>query len=44
MAVKVLGSDLDTMEQKGRAIKRVLEQVRGIRDVTLVQKLGLHRG
>jgi cobalt-zinc-cadmium resistance protein CzcA len=40
LAVKVFGSDLDTLEQKGRAIKRVLEQVRGIRDVTLVQELG----
>ncbi|MGO8675381.1 MAG: efflux RND transporter permease subunit [Limisphaerales bacterium] len=40
LAVKVFGSDLDTLEQKGRAIKRVLEQVRGIREVTLVQELG----
>lgn len=40
LAVKVFGSDLETLEQKGRAIKRVLEQVRGIRDVTLVQELG----
>jgi cobalt-zinc-cadmium resistance protein CzcA len=40
LAVKVFGSDLDILEQKGRAIKRVLEQVRGIRDVTLVQELG----
>jgi cobalt-zinc-cadmium resistance protein CzcA len=40
LAVKVFGSDLDTLEQKGREIKRVLEQVRGIRDVTLVQELG----
>jgi len=40
LAVKVFGSDLDTLEQKGRAIKHVLEQVRGIRDVTLVQELG----
>ncbi len=40
LAVKVFGTDLDTLEQKGRAIKHVLEQVRGIRDVTLVQELG----
>jgi cobalt-zinc-cadmium resistance protein CzcA len=40
LAVKVFGSDLDTLEQKGRAIKHVLEQVRGIREVTLVQELG----
>ena len=40
LAVKVFGANLDTLEQKGKAIKRVLERVRGIRDVTLVQELG----
>ena len=40
LAVKVFGSDLKTLEQKGKAIKQLLEQVRGIRDVTLVQELG----
>jgi len=40
LAVKVFGSDLHTLEQKGKAIKKVLERVRGIRDVTLVQELG----
>ena len=40
LAVKVFGADLETLEQKGKAIKQVLEQVRGIRDVTLVQELG----
>src|SRR5580692_1374156 len=40
LAVKVFGSDLDTLQQKGRAIKQILERVRGIRDVTLVQELG----
>ncbi|WP_241668979.1 efflux RND transporter permease subunit [Rhodanobacter glycinis] len=40
LAVKVFGSDLDTLQQKGKAIKRVLEKVRGIRDVTLVKELG----
>jgi heavy metal efflux system protein len=40
LAVKVFGSDLGTLQQKGKAIKQVLEQVRGIRDVTLVQELG----
>jgi len=40
LAVKVFGSDLVTLEHKGRAIKAILEQVRGIRDVTLVQELG----
>jgi cobalt-zinc-cadmium resistance protein CzcA len=40
LAVKVFGSDLNTLEQKGKAIKKVLEQVRGIHDVTLVKELG----
>ncbi|MEA2998393.1 MAG: heavy metal efflux system protein [Sphingomonadales bacterium] len=40
LAVKVFGPDLDVLQQKGKAIKQVLEQVRGIRDVTLVQELG----
>jgi cobalt-zinc-cadmium resistance protein CzcA len=40
LAVKVFGSDLDVLEQKGKAIKKVLEQVRGIKDVTLVKELG----
>ena len=40
LAVKVFGSNLDTLEQKGRAIKQILERVRGIREVTLVQELG----
>ncbi|WP_238481137.1 efflux RND transporter permease subunit [Dyella telluris] len=40
LAVKVFGSDLTTLEQKGKSIKKVLENVRGIHDVTLVQELG----
>ncbi len=40
LAVKVFGNDLGTLEQKGKAIKQILEHVRGIRDVTLVQELG----
>src|SRR6201999_1000649 len=40
LAVKVFGSDLNVLQQKGAAIKQVLEQVRGIKDVTLVQELG----
>src|SRR5271170_2040318 len=40
LAVKVFGSDLNVLEQKGKAIKKILEQVRGIRDVTLVKELG----
>ena len=40
LAVKVFGANLDTLEQKGKAIKQVLENVRGIHDVTLVRELG----
>jgi len=40
LAVKVFGGDLHTLESKGKAIKKILENVRGIRDVTLVQELG----
>jgi cobalt-zinc-cadmium resistance protein CzcA len=40
LAVKVFGGDLNVLQQKGKAIKQVLEKVRGIRDVTLVQELG----
>jgi heavy metal efflux system protein len=40
LAVKVFGSNLNTLEQKGKAIKQILQGVRGIRDVTLVQELG----
>jgi len=40
LAVKVFGSDLNVLEQKGKAIKKILEQVRGIKDVTLVKELG----
>jgi cobalt-zinc-cadmium resistance protein CzcA len=40
LAVKVFGPDLNVLQQKGLAIKRVLQQVRGITDVTLVQELG----
>jgi cobalt-zinc-cadmium resistance protein CzcA len=40
LAVKIFGANLDTLEQKGKAIKQVLQQVRGIRDVTLVRELG----
>ncbi len=40
LAVKIFGPDLAVLEARGRAVKRVIEQVRGIRDVTLVQELG----
>ena len=40
LAVKVFGSDLQTLQDKGKAIKQVMEHVRGITDVTLVHELG----
>lgn len=40
LAVKIFGPDLQTLQDKGKAIKRVLERVRGIGDVTLVHELG----
>jgi len=40
LAVKVFGADLETLQKKGKAIKQILERVRGIRDVTLVRELG----
>jgi heavy metal efflux system protein len=38
--VKVFGADLAILEQKGRAVKRVLDQVAGVKNVTVVQELG----
>jgi heavy metal efflux system protein len=38
--VKVFGTDLNLLEEKGRAIKGVIERVPGINQVTLVQELG----
>ncbi len=40
LAVKVFGANLETLQQKGKSIKQILERVRGIRDVTFVQELG----
>ncbi len=40
LAVKVFGPGLETLESKGKEIKHVLENVRGIADVSLVQELG----
>jgi cobalt-zinc-cadmium resistance protein CzcA len=40
LAVKIFGADLQVLESKGKAIKRVLEGVRGIKEITLVQELG----
>jgi cobalt-zinc-cadmium resistance protein CzcA len=38
--VKIFGTDLGVLQAKGLAVKHVLEKVRGITDVTLVQELG----
>jgi cobalt-zinc-cadmium resistance protein CzcA len=38
--VKVFGTDLAVLQAKGLEVKRVLEKVRGITHVTLVQELG----
>ncbi len=38
--VKVFGTDLVVLQAKGLEVKRVLEKVRGIANVTLVQELG----
>ncbi len=40
LAVKVFGPDLAVLEEKGKEIKRVLEGVRGMAHITLVQELG----
>ena len=38
--VKIFGTDLGVLEDRGKAIKHVMSQVRGITDLTLVQELG----
>ncbi|HEY5219186.1 MAG TPA: CusA/CzcA family heavy metal efflux RND transporter [Gemmatimonadaceae bacterium] len=38
--VKIFGTDLATLESKGKEVKKVLEGVRGIGQITLVQELG----
>jgi cobalt-zinc-cadmium resistance protein CzcA len=40
LAVKIFGPDLNILESKGKAIKKIVEKVRGIKEVTLVQELG----
>ncbi len=40
LAVKIFGTDLTTLQDKGRQIKKIIAGVRGITDVTLVQELG----
>ncbi len=40
LAVKVFGANLQTLQAKGKQIKQVLQHVRGITDISLVQELG----
>lgn len=40
LAVKIFGPDLATLEDRGNAIKAVLEKVRGIAEITVVRQLG----
>ena len=38
--VKVFGADLAVLEDRGRAVKRAMEHVRGLTQLTVVQELG----
>lgn len=38
--VKIFGRDLALLERKGKEVKRVLDSIRGVSHVTLVQELG----
>jgi len=40
LAVKIYGPNLEVLQQQGKAIKAVMEKVRGITDLTLVHELG----
>ncbi len=40
LAVKIFGTDLNALQDKGRQIKKIIAGVQGITDVTLVQELG----
>ncbi|MEO6967476.1 MAG: CusA/CzcA family heavy metal efflux RND transporter [Rhodanobacteraceae bacterium] len=40
LAVKIYGPKLQTLQQKGKQIKAIMEKVRGITEVTLVHELG----
>jgi len=40
LAVKVFGSNLETLQKKAKPSNRSWKRVRGIREVTLVQELG----
>jgi heavy metal efflux system protein len=40
LAVKIFGSDLATLEQNARTVKRIISKVPGIVDITVVRELG----
>jgi cobalt-zinc-cadmium resistance protein CzcA len=40
LAVKIFGTDLTTLEQKARDVKRIITTIPGISNVTIVQELG----
>jgi cobalt-zinc-cadmium resistance protein CzcA len=40
LAVKIFGSDLETLEAKAEAVRKVIAAVPGITDITLVRELG----
>ena len=40
LAVKIFGGDLATLEAKARDVKRIIEKVPGIADITVVRELG----
>jgi cobalt-zinc-cadmium resistance protein CzcA len=40
LAVKIFGSDLQTLETKAEAVRAIIARVPGIRDITLVRELG----
>ncbi|HVB37921.1 MAG TPA: CusA/CzcA family heavy metal efflux RND transporter, partial [Vicinamibacterales bacterium] len=40
LAVKIFGNDLNVLEQKADAVKRIISHVPGITDITIVKELG----
>jgi cobalt-zinc-cadmium resistance protein CzcA len=40
LAVKIFGTDLNTLEDKAKQVKGILSKVQGITEITLVQELG----
>ena len=40
LAVKIFGGDLQTLEDKGEAVRRLIAKVPGITEITVVRELG----